>query len=100
MAIKNLKVNLDEGTLQTPANRESTEPETRKGIVMFLEFVSVRKEPSTWAQVVGYIPRDTEVDILEEMAGLSDPTERYYKIRYGQNQIGYMLADYVRRCTY
>ena len=98
MAIRNIPVDLDNGTVMIPADLGSPEPKTRKGVITEYPIVTIRAKPSKHGLAIGYVRADAIVNILDEEYGNPDTFEKYYKIRFGTHQVGYVCARLVRRC--
>lgn len=98
MAIRNIPVNLDNGTVMIPADLGSPEPKTKKGVITEYPTVTIRAKPSKHGIAIGYVREDSIVNILGEEYGEPDTSEKYYKIQFGTHQTGYVCARLVRRC--
>lgn len=78
---------------ESPVNKETMVPETKKGIVCHAQLVRVRKEPSGSATTVTVLNQGDEVIIIgKEM-------EPFYKIDLGDDRIGYISCKYCEEVT-
>ena len=90
MPIRRRKVDLSTGMVRPSTRRGQKEPETSEGIVVLSDLVSVKKEASEAASVLGYLQNGDHVDIISVV-------KEYYKIKFGKHQIGYVNNRFVRR---
>ena len=68
---------------------EALETPEEKGIVKGCMNLNVRKEPSMDSEILGAIPRDTELIIVD------DETEGWYKVKAKGIGMGFCMSKYI-----
>ena len=68
---------------------ETKEEIVVKGIVKGCMNLNVRKEPSMDSEILGAIPRDTELIIVD------DETEGWYKVKAKGIEMGFCMSKYI-----
>ena len=92
MARKKKKMFEEENLSESPTIEETTEPETRNGIVCNANCVRVRDDPSDKGNVMKVLDRGDEVEILDVVEN------RFYKIKFGDG-IGYISCKFCEEVT-
>lgn len=73
---------------ESPAEMETTGPETKNGIIENSLIVNLRREPSLESPVLEVLNRGDKVTIV-------DKKDNFYKVSV-RNRIGYILSDFVK----
>ena len=79
------------GTEEQSTEEGSEESDVSTGDTIYVKTtaqINLREEPNTNCDVIVVIPKETELEVVENLKG-------WYKVSYN-GQIGYVSADYVR----
>lgn len=75
-------------TEESPAQVETTGPETKYGIITNAALVNVRKRPNLESEVLEVLPRGEKVKVLGKSGG-------FHKVSTGQNKIAYISSNFI-----
>lgn len=70
----------------SPAEVETNGPETKNGTIKTL--VNVRKDPSTYSEVIEILGKGETVSII-------GATDGFYRVKTRRNRIGYISSNFV-----